>query len=181
MAQDTTEYDATREGEKSLKDVIRVVEESVEFQGFSQINPTHYLVHAFAMTTIENGVARPTPVELGYYGKDTDKITVFKTYPIRMLPEEQAFKEKGTIPQLTITDKTMPIMEAIITAERHRAALYPRHLSMKAICILQQKETPVWNITIVTHSLQMANFRIDAESGALISNDLQSLMNLSAE
>lgn len=159
-----------------VHEVVEKVEASPEFQEFSRQNPHHYLVHAFSTTA-----GTSSPIELGYYGEDTDLITVFKSDPIAAMPPEEVFKQGGTLKQLDLSAVRLGLKDALDRAEKERAAAYPRHATLKAICVLQQQDSPTWNITLVTGTLQMINMRIDALTGQVISRSMQSIMNIARE
>jgi hypothetical protein len=155
---------------------VKKVEASAVFQEFNATNPHHYLVHAFATTT---SVA--APLELGYYGKETDMITVFKGDPVTAMPPEEVFKQGGILAPLDLAAVRLGLPEALVRAEKERAAAYPRHPFMKAICVLQQQEGPVWNITLVTGTLQMITMRFSATTGMLVSREMRSIMDLARD
>lgn len=159
-----------------VHEIVQRVEASPEFQEFSNANPHHYLAHVFATSAAE-----PGPMELGYYSKESDMITVFKTAPIAAMPPEEVFKESGTLRRLDLDAVLLGLAAAMERAEKERASAYPRHPAMKMICILQQQDVPVWNITIVTGTLQMINMKLSATNGELLSRSMQSIMGLVRE
>ncbi len=159
-----------------VHEVIEKVEASPEFQEFSEQNPHHYLVHAFS-----TAAGAPAPIELGYYGEDTDMITVFRSDPITAMPPEEVFKQDGKLKQLDLTAVRLGLKDALERAEKERAAAYPQHATIKAICILQQHDNPTWNLTLVTGTMQMINMRIDALTGQVLSRSIQSIMNIARE
>jgi hypothetical protein len=159
-----------------VHDVVDKVESSAAFLAFNAENPHHYLVHAFSTAG-----AHIDPMELGYYGKEADKITVFKTDPLTRMPAEEVFKERGVLEALDLSLVKLGLTQALAKAEEYRHDAYPKHQTMKTICVLQQKQRPIWNMTIVTNTLNMINMRIDAQTGELISREMQSIMNLAKE
>jgi len=167
---------ALGEVKTDIHEVVEQVESSQEFQAFNSKNPHHYLVHAFCAAE-----AKPGAVEIGYYGKETDRITVFKTNPVAAMPEEEVFKKEGHLEPLDLTAVRLGVKEAVARAEQERAAAYPRHSAVKTICVLQQQGNPVWNLTLVTATLQMIIMRIDAMSGQVLSKDMHSVMSIVKE
>jgi hypothetical protein len=151
---------------------VEEVESSDIFRTFTHSNPHHYLVHAFSTGK---------EIELGYYGKEDDKITIFKTHPVMMLPAEEVFKQSGTLQKLELDMVRLGLREALEHAEAERAKAYPHHSSMKFICVLQQSDEPTWNITLVTNTLQMINMKISAHSGEMRSREMHSIMDLARE
>jgi hypothetical protein len=152
-----------------VHELVEKVEASQEFK-----LPEHVLVHVFSATG-DLGVA-----ELGYYGAD-DKITVFRTNPISAMPPEEVFKEQGTLTKLDLSAVRIGLAQAGVKAEQYKQESYPHHMTMRMICILQQREQPEWNITIVTNTLHMINIKINAMTGELISRSMDSIMSLSRE
>jgi hypothetical protein len=162
-----------------VHETVTLIEASPEFQRFNAQNPHHYLVHAFASTKSLDGDS--PALELGYYGKETDMITVFTSLPIAAREPEEVFKKEGVLAQLDIAAVRIGLSEALRNAERLRSAHYPQHNVMQCFCILQQHDWPVWNITLVLGSLNMLNMKIDAMTGEALSRELQNIMSLRAE
>lgn len=152
------------------------IEASPAFHAFNKQTPHHYLVHAFA--TVTGG---PVTIELGYYGQDTDMITVFKGAPVEAMPPEEVFKQTATLPQLDLGLVKLGLKDVLEKAEKERATAYPHHPFAKAICVLQQQDGPVWNITLVTATLQMINMRFNATTGFLLNRSMQSIMDLARD
>ena len=165
----------------SLKETIATLEQTEEFHEFETENPDHYLVHIFTTASLHESGTKIAPAELGYYGRSKDRITVFKTEPVKRMEEEEVFKEHGTLKKLLMENVQISVASAIDLAVKFQKESYPAHQAMRLICILQEQDRPVWNITIVTNTLQMANYKIDAADGTLLSKDMRSLMSLSKE
>ncbi len=156
------------------------VENSSVFSAFNADNPSHYLVHAFAATKDLNAI--PT-LELGYYSKDHDKITVFKTEPIAIMPAEDVFKEKGVLQRLDVEALRFGLSDALLVADCTHKESYSKHPVLQAFCALQYNDVydrPVWNITLVLGTLHMLNLKIDAINGEILVKDLQNIMSLRA-
>jgi hypothetical protein len=52
-----------------------------------------------------------------------------------------------------------------------------QEIPSKKIFILQQKESPIWNITYLTQSLNILNMKINAETGQIMEEKIESAMN----
>mgnify|MGYP006434371207 CR=1 FL=1 len=52
-----------------------------------------------------------------------------------------------------------------------------QEIPSKKIFILQQKESPIWNITYLTQSLIILNMKINAETGQIMEEKIESAMN----
>jgi hypothetical protein len=164
---------------------VRAVEASTEFSAWIAENPHHELVHVFASVS---AAPAPTPgqspvIEIGYYGRESEMITVFKTPPVERLPAQEVFKrEEHPAPAaLDLAAVRIGLSQTSDIAEATRAAAYARHPPMKTICILQQLDHPTWNLTMVTGTLQMITMRIDAVNGTVLSHAMHSLMSLVKE
>lgn len=156
-----------------VHEYIQEVEESEAFETFSRESPEAYLVHVFS--NVKQG---QDGVEVGYYLPGKDAITVFTRAPVKARPPEDVFKEHGTVPRLEIGKVEVGFARARALADEYRKEHYPTHPVMQEICILQQMDVPVWNMTLVTQTLNMLNLRIDAASGAVIRTDMQNILSL---
>jgi hypothetical protein len=162
-----------------VHDAVKRVEASAVFATFSAANPHHYLVHAFASVS---GPDEAAALEIGYYGKETDEITVFSSEPVAMRAAEQVFKQPGKVlAPLDLAAVRVGLADALARAERERARDYPHHMPMRIICVLQQHEQPCWLLTIVTNTMQMLTVRLDATIGTVLSREMTSLMSLVKE
>lgn len=158
--------------------MVGLVESSPIFSSFKSINPHHYLAHAFA--TIK-GLDSLSPLEFGYYSKEDDKITVFKTEPIAAMPPEEVFKEEGVVQKLDLDEITVGFGDVAGIVKNLYSKSYSHHPVLQMFCVLQYNtayETPVWNITVVFSTLHMLNVKVDAVSGRIIVEDLQNIMSL---
>ncbi|MBR9700468.1 hypothetical protein GOV11_01220 [Candidatus Woesearchaeota archaeon] len=159
-----------------IHELVETVEKSEPFKKFNKANPDHYLVHAFSHVKQDTG-----EVELGYYGKETDKITVFTTDPIESKPPEEVLKESGILRALDMKILKIGLTEAREIAEKHLKEKYSGQQASQEICILQQAEGPIWNITLVLASLNMLNLKIQADSGKITHEDLKNILDLRAK
>jgi len=79
----------------NLKETLKTLEESPEFTAWKVDHKNNYLVHAFTIFESEN---IQEDWQIGYYDKDSDRITVFVVgEKITKNPETEAFKEQGKI------------------------------------------------------------------------------------
>jgi hypothetical protein len=178
--QRTTLRDAMENMKNELKDTIDMLEQSMIFKEFNEKNSQHYLVHVFTTAAIKDGKIIIEPIEVGYYGRESDMITVFKTSPLKMMPAEEVFKESRELEALNAWG-SLGISDVFTQAINYHNKEQPRHPGMRLIGVLQQREMPVWNITIITHTLQMANIKMDAGSGEVLSSIMTPLMSIGKE
>jgi hypothetical protein len=162
----------------TLKDNVKKVESSKIFKDFIKANPDYFLAHCFAML-VEGEKEKDIKWELGYYSEKTDKVVVFETTPnINMRPEEDAFKKDGTIKKLDIKKVKINVSKALKSCEELTTKKYPNRNITKKIIILQNLEKEIFNITLVTLSFDILNIRIDAATGEVLSDNIQSIMGL---
>jgi hypothetical protein len=162
----------------NLKQTIKKVESSKDFKQFIKSHPDYFLAHCFAML-VEGEKEKDIKWELGYYSEKTDKVVVFETVPeINMRPEEDAFKKDGTIKKLDIKKVKIDISKALKICSELTDKKYPNRSITKKIIILQNLEKEIFNITLVTLSFDILNIRLDAATGEILSDNIQSIMGL---
>jgi hypothetical protein len=84
--------------------------------------------------------------------------------------EESEIYEKQEIQELKLE-------EVKIGLEQAENLMKPEEEITKKIIILQQKESPLWNITYITKSLNILNLKVDAISGKLLEQKTENIMN----
>jgi len=162
----------------NLKQIVKNVESSKAFKQFIKAHPDYFLAHCFAML-VEGEKEKDIKWELGYYSEKTDKVVVFETEPkINMRPEEDAFKKEGTIKKFDISKIKINISKALKICGELVDKKYPNRSITKKIIIMQNLEKEIYNITLVTLSFDILNIRIDASTGEILSDNIQSIMGL---
>ncbi|MGV8162832.1 MAG: hypothetical protein ACP5N2_05880 [Candidatus Nanoarchaeia archaeon] len=147
---------------------------SDEFKEFKNSSDHFYLVHIYQMA----GGQAKSSLEFGFYNSKTDKIVVFETNPIKQRPEEEVFKDGGTIHPLHLEKVKLSLEQGLTAAENTRKEKYPSEIIYKTISLLQNIDRQVWNITLISLSFNILNIRIDAESGELVDTSIHSIMSL---
>lgn len=159
-----------------LKQTIKNVEASKVFKSFIKEHPDYYLVHCFTMV---DESTKKYKWELGYYSEKTDKMVVFETEPeIVMKPEEEAFKKQATIKKLDLSKVKISVSKALDICNNLVKDKYPKQSITKKIIILQHLDKQVYNITLVTGSFNILNIKIDANTGEVLQENIQNIMNL---
>jgi uncharacterized membrane protein YkoI len=162
----------------NLKQISKNVESSKAFKSFIKAHPDYFLAHCFSML-VEGEGEKDIKWELGYYSEKTDKVVVFETEPkINMRPEEDAFKKDGTIKKLDIGKIKLNISKTLKICDEVVDKKYPNRSITKKIIILQNLDKQIYNITLVTISFDILNIRIDAATGEVLSDNIQSIMGL---
>lgn len=156
-----------------VNEVIKAVESSEEFKS---IDSDHYLVHVFRMM----GPEQSEDCQIGYYNKKIDKIIVFDYNDgnITATPPQEAFKEKNYIAALDLSKVKVTMDEALNKAQQVVKNNYPAHLLSKAIVLLQKLPEfgQIWNITVITHTFNVINIKINAETSEVIKHTMESLL-----
>ncbi|MBT6995443.1 hypothetical protein HN953_02350 [Candidatus Woesearchaeota archaeon] len=150
---------------EEIKKFLQELEESKVFQEFKKNNPIAY---NSSVSKIQN------QLQIDFYDPNEDKITSFtkKDNEIVMQKSEIFRKEKIKIPELKIS-------KVKITSEEIEKIISEKYqeIPTKKIFILQQTEFPIWNITYLTQSLNILNIKINAESGEIIEEKMESALN----
>ncbi|NQU98749.1 hypothetical protein HQ533_04735 [Candidatus Woesearchaeota archaeon] len=158
-----------------LKTAIKNIEASKEFKDFKKNNQDFYLVHAF---TLIDKVQQDWQV--GYYSKTKDKVVVFLTgKEITKSPEEEVFKKPGhKVKELNMKNIKLNLEQAIKKANELVKKKYSAELVNKTICILQNLETELYNLTLVSQAFNIINIKIDAKTGEVLHESRQSILGL---
>jgi len=116
--------------------------------------------------------------QVGFYNKDIDRIITFDVdEAITIQPSDEVFKEGKIIMPLLLKEVKLGFSEALAVAEELRSGKYSAEMPTKTICLLQNiSEGLVWNISFVTQAFTIINVKVDAGSGAVISEIRESLL-----
>jgi len=162
-----------------INEVVSAVEASEEFK---KIDPNHYLVHIFRMMEAHSG----EDCQVGYYLKSSDKITVFdyNDDKISVIPPQDVLKEDTHhVQSLDLSAVKIGMEEALQRSDDVVKTNYPSQLLMKAIVLLQNisPHGQIWNITVITHTFNVINIKLDAASGKLLYQNMESLLQWKKE
>lgn len=150
---------------EEIKKFLQELEESKVFKEFKENNQ---LAYNSSICKIQNNL------QIDFYDPNKDMITSFtKKDNEIILQESEVFrKEKIKIPELKINKVKITLEEIEKTiSEKYQ------EIPTKKIFILQQTEFPIWNITYLTQSLNILNVKINAESGEIIEEKIESALN----
>jgi len=174
-----------------LKTAVKKIESSKVFKDFKNRNPDFYLAHAF---TIIDKIQQDW--QTGYYSRTKDKVVVFmigketqsrksagmpkeKLLSITRSQEEEVFKKPGErVKKLDLKKVKINLEKAIDISEKLLKKKYPAEIVTKTIVILQHLETELYNLTLVTKSLNIINIKIDANNGKVLHESRQSILGL---
>ncbi len=156
-----------------FKDALGVLESSKEFREWRKKNKDAYLSHGFFV--IEN---KEDDWKIGYYHKKDDRITSFAVgKKITIEPEEEVFKEENKkINALDLKSIKLDLGDAVAIANAMQKEEYATESPVKIIAIVQNLDIgQVWNITFITQSFNVLNFKIKSDNGRIVEKKLSSL------
>jgi hypothetical protein len=144
------------------------------FLHWEQENPNHYLAHGFIMYDKH---VRPG-WQIGLYNRETDRIVVFSVDEhITQNPPSELFKKDSGVKELVIADVHTDADAALAVAEAQRAEKYRGHEPEKTIILLQHlKQGQVWNISFITSTFTVCNFKLDTKTLDVLSSSCESLL-----
>jgi len=97
-----------------INEIMLRLESSESYKNFIKAYPENYLVHIFRIADSENN----DEWQAGFYSKKTDLVTVFEiSDKIKIMPPEEAFKEKSFIAPLDIGKVTVSFDDALQKSE----------------------------------------------------------------
>jgi hypothetical protein len=148
-----------------LKEFLKDLEITKEFKKFKEEAPLAYNTSACYIDKVW---------QLDFYDPNTDKMTSFtkKDDEIVSQTSEVFRKEKKDIPELKIENIKVDLDQVEKLIEQK----HPDKPTNKII-ILQQKDNPFWNITHLTTKLDLLNIKIDAVTGKIVEEKIESALN----
>jgi len=162
-----------------IKNLLKRLRENKEFKEWKNQNKDSFLAHVFKLLDDAN----QDDWQIGFYNKD-DTITSFIITPndIKIAKTENIFKKPDAkVKPLDEKKIKIDITEALQTAEKIQTTEHKQETPMKIITILQKIDTgQIYNITYVTQSFKILNFKIDSSTGKLLSKKLESIMDFKA-
>ena len=118
--------------------------------------------------------------QVGYYNKEKDNMISFQVADkITKNLESDVFKEKKTVRKLDLEKVNIDFEEAVNKCIDAHNKLHPVGIISKQIIILQHlKQGQVWNITLLTTTMNTTNLKLDSSTGKIISKETFSLGDL---
>lgn len=157
---------------EELKKIVENVENSDEFK---KIKYQIYLCSLFNILDKAEG-----NWQVDYYSVENDKIVSFVVEKEVIKSEEsKIFKEKDVkIAKLDLNEVKIDLKEALKKVNDIHKNKYQNETVNKKIVILQVINKPLWNITYITAGFNIINFKLNAFSGELISDNISSALSL---
>lgn len=150
----------------SIKELIKELKNSKEFKKFQNKNPSAYLCN---ICYLDN------KWQPDYYEPEKDKITSFTKQDDEFISQESEIfrNEKTKIDELNLNEIKIDLDKA----EEIMKSKFKEEPSQKIIVLLKEK-IPIWNITYLNLRLEIINVKIDATSGKIIDEKVESAWNL---
>lgn len=157
---------------EELKKLVESVENSSEFKKFKE---EIYLCSLFSIMDKSEG-----NWQIDYYNEKKDKIVSFVVENGNVKSEEsKIFKDKDEkVAKLDLNEVKINLKEAIKLVNEIHKGKYQNETVNKKIVILQVINKPIWNITYVTAGFNVVNFKLNAVSGDLVSDNISSALSL---
>jgi len=162
-----------------ITDIINRLKENKDFKEWKKNNKDSFLAHVFKLLDEAN----QDDWQIGFYNKD-DTITTFILTPtdIKKAATENIFKRpEAKIEPLNEEKIKVDITKILETAEKIQTKEYKQETPMKIITILQKLDIgQVYNVTYVTQSFKVLNFKIDSSNGKVLKKTLTNIMEFKA-
>lgn len=155
---------------EELKKLVESVEASKEFKEVKGL----YLCSLFSIMEKDKG-----EWQVDYYDSKEDKMISFVVSDKVNREESKIFKEKeAKVEKLEIEEVKIDLKEAFKIADKLHKDKYNNETVNKKIVILQVVKKTIWNLTYLTAGFNIVNFKIDAVSGEIISDNISSALSL---
>lgn len=150
--------------EKEFNEIIN----SDKYKSFKEQNQLSYLSSIFIL---DNNL------QFDFYNKETDKITSFTLKDKEITSEEsKVFKQENSDVKELKLDKVKVDIKKVKSILSKSLEKYNQR-EKKEIIILQSQEEPLWNVSYITTEFKLLNVKIDAISGQILSEKIESVLN----
>lgn len=160
-------------------DILKRLKEESKFKEWKEKNKDSFLAHVFKLLDDAN----KDDWQIGFYNKD-DTITTFIITPddIKIASTENIFKKpEAKIQKLDEKKIKVDMTKALEMAEKIQTTEYKNETPSKIIAILQKLDIgQIYNITYLTQSFKVLNFKIDSSNGKILKKSLSSIMDFKA-
>jgi hypothetical protein len=157
--------------------ILKELNDSDVFKKFEKENKGYYLAHGFIQ--LDDKFVPKSPWQIGYYSNKKDNLAVFEVNPTKFIDFEKAFKEEGKIPELKDVKSLKKTKEIFDMLKQNLSTKYKDQFPSSFLLIIQVIDgVTVFNITTVTKSFNMINTRFNGESGEIILDKINSILDL---
>ena len=159
----------------SPQELLEKLKSAEVFTFWEKDNKKSYLYLFFTIT--EN---IPTAWEIGFFNAKDHTAAAFAVGDEITLLEgdSKVFKPAHEMVEELQLDKVQVTLDdALAIVDAVRAEHYKKETPHKKIIILQQVKRPLWNITLLTASLNVLNVKICAKTGEVLEHELRSALS----
>lgn len=161
-----------------LKDVLKRLESSSEFNEWKKSNKDCFLAHAFVMLDDLNA----NIWQIGFFDAEKNLMTTFIVEPsaIKVIPDQEVLKSDVEIVPLDCDKLVVSVAVAMNLSTSLLRREYSAQKIVKSFFIIQQHNgLPVYNITFFTQAFKTINVKIDAVDGKILHHSLASVAEFS--
>ncbi|MFT4260831.1 MAG: hypothetical protein ACMXX9_00170 [Candidatus Woesearchaeota archaeon] len=116
--------------------------------------------------------------EFGFYNKESKKVLVFESNPFKKRQEDEVLKkEDSELNPVDLSNLKVSFDEVITLIDSDLMKKGITSVSKK-IFILQSDKTLMWNTTIMTHTFDLLNMKINALTKEIMSTESYSIYDL---
>ncbi len=159
-----------------VKTALEIVGKDKEFDSWKKKHKDFYFANAFVML---QGTESIDSVQLGYCNKKGDKITSFivSESEVKMFTDEMFKRPETKVGAVNVDEIGIDIGQVLKKANGFREKMYPTDTANKKVFILQNSDKGmIWNVTFITDSLNVLNFKIACKDGKLLKHNKTSLL-----
>ena len=155
-----------------LSEELKEIENSNEFKNFKEKNNLSFLSSIF--------LQNKTP-QFDFYNPESDKITSFiqKDNEIYKQESEIFRKEKIEIKELQLNKVKLSLRD--ITKLMLKLLEKYNQNPTKQFIVLQQEQSPVYNISYLTAEFKLLHVKINANSGEVVSENIESVLKFKTQ
>lgn len=156
-------------------DLKKDVEKIMNSKVFKDLNKKLYLCSCFNVDG---------KWQFAFYNKKEKKITsFFMDKKIKIIGQDsKVFQKDDVILEKLKLDKVkISLDEALRIAEGVKESKIKADKINKKIIILQCIKVPLWNISFITNSFNLFNIKLNANSGEIISENYEPILNFKAK
>ena len=163
-----------------LQDVLERVESSKTFEYWKKDNEGSYLSSFFKIVEAED----KNWWQLDFYNPKKDKMTSFVAEKeIKLVGKDSKIfkREHDKVEKLILEKVHVDAGKAVQICLDLLKDKYDNAKVTKKIVILQNVQSIIWNISLLTPTLKLLNVRIDADSGAVLEDSYKNMLEFRSQ
>ena len=157
--------------------IISQLNSSSEWKQWREIHKDCFLSYGFVLLDEANKDAW----QVGYFCSNTDRMTTFvvQSNKITVGPELEVMKDESGVLPLKLNEIKIDDTSAMNHANQARLKSFSAEQPLKIFFILQTLNIgTIYNVTFLTKSLRTLNFKISAQTGEVITQSSESLVQM---